>query len=82
LLFLVAGKTDARWLLGLTGALSVILGILLLAQPVLGAVALTWTIGVYAIVLGAMLFALGLRVLHGSRHEDDVLPPHAPPVMS
>ena len=65
----IAWKTDARWLFGLTGALSVVLGVLLLAQPGIGALALAWTIGVYAILLGVMLFALGLRVLQTSRHE-------------
>ena len=69
---------DARWLLGLTGVLSVIFGVLLLAQPGVGALALTWTVGVYAIALGAMLLALGLRVLYVGRHEGEIVPPHTP----
>jgi uncharacterized membrane protein HdeD (DUF308 family) len=60
---------DSRWLLGLTGVTSVLLGILLLASPATGAVALLWIIGVYAFVYGIMLFALGVRLLWSERHE-------------
>lgn len=59
---------DGRWLLGLTGALSIVLGILLFASPVAGALALLWTVGVYAIVLGAALFVAGVRVVGGGHH--------------
>jgi CPA1 family monovalent cation:H+ antiporter len=67
---------DHRWLLGLTGALSVILGIVLLASPVAGGLALIWAIGVYAIVFGVALFALGLRLISEERHEKQM---HGPP---
>jgi uncharacterized membrane protein HdeD (DUF308 family) len=59
---------DAPWLVGLTGVLAVILGILLLASPGEGGLALLWTIGVYAILYGAALFALGVHMLSVSRH--------------
>jgi len=48
-----------RWLLGLSGALGVILGILLLALPVAGVLVVVWLIAVYAIVVGIGLVALG-----------------------
>jgi uncharacterized membrane protein HdeD (DUF308 family) len=54
---------EHRWLLGLTGALSLVLGALLLASPTTGAVALIWTIGIYAIVFGIALIAVGLRLV-------------------
>jgi uncharacterized membrane protein HdeD (DUF308 family) len=60
-------ELDGRWLLGLTGALSTVLGILLLASPSTGALALLWTIGVYAIVFGVM--SLGLGVWLGVHHH-------------
>ncbi len=60
---------ESRWLVGITGFLSILLGILLLASPASGGLALLWTIGVYAIVFGTMLFALGLRLLSAERHE-------------
>ena len=59
---------DSRWLLGLTGVLSIVLGVLLFASPAAGGLALLWTIGVYAIVFGAMLFGLGIRVAESGRH--------------
>jgi uncharacterized membrane protein HdeD (DUF308 family) len=55
-------ELDSRWFLGVTGVLSMILGVLVFASPVAGGLALIWTIGVYAIVLGATLFALGIRI--------------------
>jgi len=53
---------DGRFLLGATGVLSIVLGILLFASPASGGLALLWTIGVYAVVLGVMLIGLGIWV--------------------
>jgi uncharacterized membrane protein HdeD (DUF308 family) len=53
---------DSRWLLGLTGVLSIVLGFILLADPMRGGMALIYTIGIYAVVLGVMLIGLGIRV--------------------
>jgi len=61
-------ELDGRWLLGLTGALSIVLGVLLFASPLQGGLALLWTIGVYAIVLGVMMFVLGVWVVGSSHH--------------
>ena len=66
---------DSRWLMGLTGVLSIILGVLLFASPQAGGLALLWTIGVYAIVFGVMVFALGLRVAHGGAEASRLHPP-------
>ena len=60
---------DSRWLLGVTGVLSILLGIVLLSSPAAGGLALLWTIGVYAIVFGAMHFAVGIRMLGAERRE-------------
>lgn len=48
--------------LALAGVLSVVLGILLLAQPAAGLLALVWMIGIYAIVFGALLIGLGFTL--------------------
>jgi uncharacterized membrane protein HdeD (DUF308 family) len=56
---------DSRWLLGLTGVLSIIFGILLFASPSAGAIALLWTIGVYAIAFGILLVGLGVGITRG-----------------
>jgi uncharacterized membrane protein HdeD (DUF308 family) len=61
--------TESRWLLGITGVLSILLGVLLLGSPVAGGAAILWTIGVYAIVFGLMLFVVGLRML-SVEHRD------------
>ena len=61
-------EQDGRWMVGFAGVLSIILGFLLFANPSRGATALLWTVGVYAIALGAMLMALGLQVGLTGRH--------------
>ena len=67
---------ESRWLLGITGVLSVMLGILLLGSPAAGGMVILWTIGIYAIVFGVMLFVLGLRMLSVERQVE---PMHRPP---
>jgi uncharacterized membrane protein HdeD (DUF308 family) len=60
--FRLRREIEGEWLLAASGVLSVILGIVLFMAPGAGIVALLWTIGVYAIVFGGMLIALGFRV--------------------
>ncbi|HTB76409.1 MAG TPA: DUF308 domain-containing protein [Polyangiaceae bacterium] len=62
---------DHRWLLGVTGVVSLLFGILLIANPLAGGIALVWVIGVYAVVFGVMLIVVGLRAL-GTHHGPDV----------
>lgn len=52
----------ADLLLGLLGAVTVLFGALLLARPGPGLVALVWIVALEAIVMGAILVALGLRL--------------------
>ena len=51
-----------EWLLGLSGVLSVLFGIIMFAQPGAGAIAVIWVIAAYAIVFGVLLIWLGLRL--------------------
>jgi uncharacterized membrane protein HdeD (DUF308 family) len=51
-----------EWLLATSGGLSVAFGVLLVLFPGPGALAVTMWIGAYALVLGAILIALGLRL--------------------
>jgi uncharacterized membrane protein HdeD (DUF308 family) len=51
-----------EWLLVLEGILTVGFGILLIAQPVAGALTVLWLIGVYAIANGVTLLVLALRL--------------------
>lgn len=53
---------EGEWLLVLDGILSVAFGILLIAQPIPGALAVLWLIGVYAIAYGVMLVVLAFRL--------------------
>ena len=66
-----------EWILVFSGAMSVIFGIILVVAPVAGALAITWLIGFYALLLGMMLLGLVWRLR--SRHAQiDVraAPPH------
>src|SRR5262249_52292292 len=60
-------EIDNEWWLILAGALSVLFGIIVLALPGAGALALIWVIGAYAIVFGVLLVGLSLR-LRKHRH--------------
>lgn len=55
-------EIEHEWLLGASGALTVLLGLLMLAWPVAGAFAIAWTLGFMAIVLGINEVALGLKL--------------------
>lgn len=60
-----------EWLLLLSGALSVLVGIALVILPQAGALALVWLIGIYAILLGIALIAASLRL---RAHKGDSAP--------
>ncbi len=51
-----------RWLHAVTGVVSIIFGFMLIAEPAVGALALVWAVGVYALVFGIMELALAWQV--------------------
>jgi uncharacterized membrane protein HdeD (DUF308 family) len=53
---------QGEWLLGLSGVLSILLGILFAAIPGAAAVAWVWVIGAYALLAGILLLALAFRL--------------------
>jgi uncharacterized membrane protein HdeD (DUF308 family) len=53
-----------EWLLGLSGALSVIFGLVVFVFPGLGALAVAWLFGIYALTAGILLIILGVKVRH------------------
>jgi uncharacterized membrane protein HdeD (DUF308 family) len=57
-----------RWWLALGGIASIIFGILLIIEPLIGAVVLTLWIGAYALVFGIFLLILAFQ-LHAKKEE-------------
>ncbi len=53
---------ESEWLLGLSGLASAVMGILLIAWPRAGLLAIVWIVGVYALVYGTLLIGLALRL--------------------
>jgi uncharacterized membrane protein HdeD (DUF308 family) len=51
-----------EWLLALAGIVSVVFGVFLIVRPSEGAIAVVWLIGIFAILFGAALIGLGLRL--------------------
>ena len=58
--FRLRGRFRGTWLLYLSGILSLVFGVLVLAWPGAGALALVWMIAAYTIFTGALLLVLGL----------------------
>lgn len=58
-------RLSGEWLLVLGGLLSIVLGIALFVQPAVGVVALSWWLGLYALLFGGFL----LRTAFGIRHH-------------
>lgn len=48
--------------IGITGVISVILGVVIFIYPVLSIVAMTWLLGIYALVIGLSLIFMSLRL--------------------
>jgi uncharacterized membrane protein HdeD (DUF308 family) len=55
-------EIENEWLMVLSGALSVLFGVLLAVLPGVGLLSLVWLIGICALIFGIALIVLGLRV--------------------
>jgi uncharacterized membrane protein HdeD (DUF308 family) len=53
---------DHEWALGLAGAATVIIGLIMLAKPLIGGLAIVWWLGAYAIAFGVLMVVLGFRL--------------------
>jgi uncharacterized membrane protein HdeD (DUF308 family) len=63
-------EIEGEWLLGLSGSLSILLGIILLLQPAAGALAVVWWIGAFAIIMGLVYIGLALKLRKHAHLED------------
>jgi len=68
-----------EWLLGLSGVLSIVFGLLLFAFPGAGALAVIFWIGAYSIVFGSLLVALAFRLRAWARDTSHHVPPDRAP---
>jgi uncharacterized membrane protein HdeD (DUF308 family) len=64
-----------EWMLAVSGILSIAFGALLAINPGTGALAVTWLIGLYAILFGVLLVGLGFRLHRWARIAEH--PAHA-----
>jgi uncharacterized membrane protein HdeD (DUF308 family) len=60
--FHLRGHIANEWMLLLGGAASIIFGVLLIARPGAGALALLWLIGFYALLFGVLMLILAFRM--------------------
>jgi len=68
-------QIQGEWLLALSGILSIAFGILLFISPLVGAIAIAIWIGAYAVVFGALLVGLSLRLRSwASRQQQTQIP--------
>ncbi len=68
-----------EWMLVSSGVLSILFGAVLLWRPGAGALALLWMIGGYAVVFGALLIGLGLRLNSWRRRGERPFPTRGTP---
>jgi uncharacterized membrane protein HdeD (DUF308 family) len=62
-------EIEGEWLLGLSGVLSIALGVILLTQPGGGSVAIVWALGAFGVLSGAVQIALALRMRRIAKAE-------------
>ncbi len=55
-------EIEGEWLLVLSGLLSIAFGVIMIAQPGAGALALVWMIGWFALLAGCIYIALAFRL--------------------
>lgn len=68
--FRLTGDAGGRWLFILTGLAEVVLGVVLLARPGQGAVALVVTIGLFAVVWGVITVVTSVRLRRLAKELD------------
>ena len=59
--FRIRREVKGEWILGLSGLISILVGLILILRPGAGVLAVAWLIGLYAIILGIFQLLLGLK---------------------
>ena len=54
-------EIENEWLMGLSGVLSVLFGVVIAVLPGAGLLSLVWLVGIYALIFGFALIVLGFR---------------------
>jgi uncharacterized membrane protein HdeD (DUF308 family) len=60
--FRLRKEIEGEWVLGLSGLVTVLMGIWILVQPTIGALAMVSMIGIFAVILGLVLVMLAFKV--------------------
>ena len=55
-------EIEGEWALGLSGVLSILFGVILMARPGAGALAVVWLIGAYAVAFGIVMVLLSFKL--------------------
>jgi uncharacterized membrane protein HdeD (DUF308 family) len=58
-----------RWWLVIGGILAIVWGVLLIIAPLIGALVMTWWLGIWAIIFGVTLIAVGFRLRSHQRES-------------
>jgi uncharacterized membrane protein HdeD (DUF308 family) len=59
--FRIRREVKGEWILGLSGLISLLVGLILIIRPGAGVLAVAWLIGILAIILGIFQILLGLK---------------------
>ena len=59
--FRIRKEIKGEWMLGISGLISILVGLILIFRPEAGVLAVAWLIGLYAIILGIFQLLLGLK---------------------
>jgi hypothetical protein len=61
-------QIEGEWLLALSGAISIVFGMVVIVFPPAGALAIAFLVGLYATVIGILLLVLAFRVRQRAKH--------------